>query len=145
MARGYGYGNARLRAMRSRLLTEADYGALLAKTSIEEFISALTETPYQADLEAALLRAEGVHCIFEAVRTNLTRTLRQITGFFEGEPLTLFSLLLRRWDRHNLLTILRGQKQEVSPEAVLSTVVPVGQLDEVACGCGQKVKTQPGG
>ena len=141
MPRGYGYGNARLRAMRSRLLTEAEYGALLAKANSEELVSALTETLYQADIEAALLRAEGAHCIFEAVRANLTRTLRQITSFFEGEPLALVSLLLRRWDRHNLLTVLRGQKQEVSPEAVLSTVVPVGQLDEVSL---RELARQPG-
>ncbi|MEW5960380.1 MAG: V-type ATPase subunit [Chloroflexota bacterium] len=142
MPPGYGYGNARLRAMRSHLLTAADYSALLAKASIEELITALAETPYQKDIEVALVRMEGVRCVFEAVRANLTRTLRQIRGFFEGEPLTLVDLLLRRWDRHNLLTILRGHSQEISPELVLSSIVPVGwQLDEVAL---RELVHQPG-
>ncbi len=141
MSQGYGYGNARLRAMRSRLLTEADYGALLAKTNIEELISALTDTPYQQDIEVALMRVEGVRCVFEAVRANLTRTLRQVRGFFEGRPRALIDILLRRWDRHNLLTILRGQFQEIPPESVLSTVVPVGQLDEVSL---RELARQPG-
>lgn len=132
MSIDYGYGNARLRAMRSRLLTETDYSDLLAKTSIEEVITALTETPYKEDVEAALVRVAGVRCVFEALCANLTGTLRQVRGFFEGEPRTLVEVLLRRWDRHNLLTILRGQSQEVSPEVVLSAVVPVGQLDEVS-------------
>lgn len=141
MPTGYGYGNARLRAMRSRLLEEGDYSALLAKTNIEELISALTETPYQEDIEAALVRREGIGCIFEAVRTNLTRTLRQIRSFFDGNPLELVDLLLRRWDRHNLLTILRAQSQEISPEAVLATIIPAGQIDEVSL---REVARQPG-
>ena len=141
MPKGYDYGNARLRAMRSRLLTEEDYGALLAKADIKELISALTETPYQPDLESALLRAEGRLCILEAVRSNLTRTLRQVNGFFEDEPLMLFNLLLRRFDRDNLLAIMRGQKKEIAPDTVLSAVVPVGQLDEVSL---RELSRQPG-
>lgn len=130
MPRGYGYGNARLRAMRSRLLTENDYRELLKRTNIEELITALTETPYRCDIELALLRADGLQCVYEAVRANMTRTLLKIRGFFEGKPLAMFELLLRRWDRHNLLTILRGQSHEVAPDEVLAVIVPVGQLDQ---------------
>jgi ATP synthase A1 C subunit len=132
MPTGYGYGNARLRAMRSLFLTEADYNNLLGKTNVEELITALAETPYKDDIEAALSRTEGIGCVYEALRTNLTGALLKIRQFFEGEPRTLVDLLLRRWDRHNLLTILRGQSQEVSSETVLSVIVPVGQLDQVA-------------
>lgn len=131
MPSGYDYGNARLRAMRSRLLGEADYHNFLGKSNIEELITALTETPYKEDLEAALTRFQGVRCVLEALRLNLIRTLEQIRTFFDGEARVLLDLLLRRWDRHNLLTILRGQSQEIAPETVLSALVPVGQLDEV--------------
>ena len=95
-------------------------------------ITALTETPYKPDIELALLRADGLQCVYEAARTNLTRTLLKIRGFFEDAPLALFELLLRRWDRHNLLTILRGQSNEVASDEVLAVLVPVGQLDMVA-------------
>lgn len=141
MPQGYGYGNARLRAMRSRLLTETDYNALLNKSNVDELISTLAETPYHEDIEAALVRVEGTRCVFEAVRANLIRTLSQVRHFFAGKPQTLVDLLLRHWDRHNLLTILRGQSQEISPELVLSTVVPVGQLDEVSL---RELARQPG-
>jgi len=141
MPPGYGYGNARLRAMRGRLLAEADYQILLNTANLDDLINALTETPYQADLETALVRLDGIQCVFEAVQANLTRTLRQIRHFFEGEPLALVDLLLRRWDRHNLLTILRGQNQEIPPEKVLASVVPVGQFDEVSL---RELARQPG-
>jgi ATP synthase A1 C subunit len=138
---GYGYGNARLRAMRSRLLTEVNYKDLLAKVKIEEVITALTETPYKEDVEVALVRVGGARCVIEALRANLTRTLRQIRDFFEGDPQALVDVLLRHWDRHNLLTILRGQSQEVPPETVLSAIIPVGQLDEVSL---REMACQPG-
>lgn len=132
MPPGYGYGNARLRAMRSRLLTAADYNDLLARRRIEDVIARLRETPYKEDIEVALIHAAGVRCVFEALSANLTRTLRNVRTFFEGEPRALIELLLRRWDRHNLLTLLRGIRQAVPPEMLLAALVPVGQLDEVA-------------
>jgi V/A-type H+-transporting ATPase subunit C len=138
---GYAYGNARLRAMRGRLLTEAEYSYLLSRSSIDELITALTETPYKTDIEVALVRVGGVQCVFEALRANLMRMLRKVCEFFEGEPRTLVDLLLRRWDRHNLLTILRGQSREISAETVLSAIVPVGQLDDVSL---RELARQPG-
>jgi vacuolar-type H+-ATPase subunit C/Vma6 len=129
---GYGYGNARLRAMRSRLLTAGDYADLLAKATVEEVITRLADTPYRDDVEAALVRFDGARCVFEAVRANLTRTLFQVRGFYEGDPAALVDILLRHWDRQNLLAILRAQKQGVSPENVLSITVPIGQIDAVA-------------
>ena len=141
MPRGYGYGNARLRAMHSRLLTEAGYDRLLGNANADELITALAETPYKEDIEIALVRVGGVACVYEAMRANLTRTLRKVRSFFEGEPRHLVDLLLRRWDRHNLLAILRGQSREVSVEMVLSSLVPVGQLDEVSL---RELARQPG-
>jgi len=141
MAADYGYGNARLRAMRSRLLTLPDYEALLRSRTIDEAITALTATPYKEDIESVLVQYGGVRCIFEALSANLKRTLRQIRGFFEGEPGHLIDLILRRWDRHNLLAVLRGQSQEARPEHVLSAIVPAGQIDETSL---RELARQPG-
>ena len=132
MSQGYDYGNARLRAMRSRLLTPADYSQLLEKANVDEVITYLSKTPYKNEIETSLLRFRGVSCVFEAAHLNLTRTLLKVRNFFLDEPRFLLEILLRRWDRHNLLTILRGQAQESAPERVLAALVPVGQLDKIA-------------
>ena len=141
MAHGYGYGNARLRALRSRLLSQADYDDLLAQATVEDLITRLAETPYKGDIEAALVRFGGPRRVSEALSANLTRTLRRIRTFYEGEPRALVDLLLRRWDRHNLLTVLRGQSREIPSEDVLMTVVPVGDADQVAL---REMARQPG-
>jgi len=138
---GFGYGNARLRARRSQFLTEATYYDLLAQPNIEQLITALIKTPYKNDIEAALVRVEGVAGVFEALHANLTRTLNQVRDFFTGPALNLVDILLRHWDRYNLLTILRGQSHEVSPETILAALVPVGQLDQVSL---RELARQPG-
>jgi len=141
MPRGYGYGNARLRAMRSRLFRQADYDHLLAKSSLTELIAALNDSRYRDDIETALMQVGQERCILAAVRLNLTRALNQIRGFYAGEAQLLVDVLLRRWDRHNLLAILRGQSREVASGAVLEATVPVGQLDETAL---RELARQPG-
>jgi vacuolar-type H+-ATPase subunit C/Vma6 len=61
--------------------------------------------------------------------------------FYQGEPQALVELLLRRWDRHNVITILRGQMQRVSSKEMMSVLIPVGQLDRVAL---RELARQPG-
>src|SRR5512143_102255 len=97
--------------MRSRLLTPDDYDDLLSKATVEEVITHLTVTAYKDDIEAALVRYDGARCVFHAVRTNKTHALLQLRQFYEGEPAMLVDLLLRSWDRHNMLAVLRGVAQ----------------------------------
>jgi V/A-type H+-transporting ATPase subunit C len=127
--------------MRSRLFTRADYENMLVRSDIEALISSLAKTPYQKDIETALIRVGKNRCVIEAVRQNFTRTLNQIRGFYEGDPLALIDLLRRRWDKHNLLTILRGQSREVPSIQVLAATIPAGQLDE---GTLRELARQPG-
>jgi V/A-type H+/Na+-transporting ATPase subunit C len=138
---GYGYGNARVRAMRSRLLGPDDYDDLLGKATVEEVITRLAETLYKDDIEAALVRYDGARCVFQAVRTNKTHALLQLRQFYAGEPAALVDLLLRSWDRNNLLAVLRGVAQGVSSEDILSATVPVGKIDVVAL---RELARQPG-
>jgi vacuolar-type H+-ATPase subunit C/Vma6 len=87
------------------------------------------------------MRVDGVPAVFEALRLNLTRSLQQIRNYYSGPAQVLVDLLLRRWDRHNLITILRGQSQGVSAESIWPVLIPVGQLDPVAL---RELARQPG-
>lgn len=139
----YDFGNARLRAMRSRLFDEQAYQELLAK-DLDGLIASLAQTDYQADVEAALLRYRGLPCVHEAVRTSLARTLNKLAGFYQGHPRRLVDLLLARWDRRNLLAILRAQAAPPPlrrTEEIMSLLVPTGRLDETALA---QLVAQPG-
>ncbi|GAB4457843.1 MAG: hypothetical protein Kow0031_38540 [Anaerolineae bacterium] len=141
MPKGYGYGNARLRARRSRLLTAADYERLLACPTPAALTTALHQTPYRAELETALMQIGPERAIFEALRQNFSRSLRQMRGFFAGRPQNRVDLLLRRWDRHNLLAILRGQSHKIPARQIQEALIPVGRLDAVSL---RELARQPG-
>lgn len=125
----YAYGNTRLRARRSTLLTRADYEGLLG-LDVDRLLGALAGTPYRHDVEEALPRFHGARRVHEAVRSNLARTLRDVRGFYAGDAGELVELLLSWWDVRNVVTLLRGQSAGAPAEDVLPLIVAVGGLDE---------------
>ncbi|MCS6843090.1 MAG: V-type ATPase subunit [Caldilineales bacterium] len=133
MSDDFGYGNARLRAMKAHLFDARHYQELLAK-DLDGLIGSLAQTVYKPDVDAALVRFRGVQVVYEAVRTHLARTLRRVAGFYQGRPRQQVDLLLARWDRRNLLTVLRSQALPPlrRPEEPTALLVPAGALDEAA-------------
>lgn len=126
----YGYANARLRAMKSRLLTRSDYARLLDEQTLDDVIARLTHTAYRPNIEAALIKARGWECLSEALRQHLAQTLGHISGFFDSMPLLLWNILIERWQVFSLKTILRGQAHHVRGSEILDVLIPAGDLRE---------------
>lgn len=126
------YANARLRAMKGRLLDRRAYAELAALARIEDLIARLAQSLYASEIEAALARYVGPRVVMEACRLHLANAYRKIRGFFAGDGARLVGLLLARWDLSNLKTILRGQEAGARPEEILEALVPAGDLDESA-------------
>jgi V/A-type H+-transporting ATPase subunit C len=125
------YINARVRAMRSRLLASAQLEELLASPTPASLLQALTSTPYGGDLQEALVRYEGVRAVDEALARNFQRTTRTILQFADGQPRTLIEVLLLRWDLANLRAIVRGKHAGRSGDDVVEVLLPAGTLSEV--------------
>jgi V/A-type H+-transporting ATPase subunit C len=130
---GYDYGNARLRVLKQELFDAAFYQRLLIR-DVEGLMTALAETPYRPDVEAALARSRGLDALHRAASTNLTRVLRTVTGFYAGRAAWALALILSRFDVQNVLTILRAQARRVPTADTLPLLVPVGAIDEVSAG-----------
>ena len=125
------YINARVRAMRSRLLKPAQIDDLVAVPSMASYLQALAATPYSSDLQEALVRYEGLRAVDDALARNLQRTTRSILGFADGPPQKLITVLLLRWDLANLRAIVRGKQAGWPAEEILAAVMPAGTLSEV--------------
>jgi V/A-type H+/Na+-transporting ATPase subunit C len=125
---GYDYGNARLRVMKSRLLTSRELDALVEAGSIQGLITALTKTAYRKSVEAALARTGGMDCIAEALRTDLITSLGKLNTFYRGQAKEMVGIALRCYDVYNLKAILRGLSRHASPGEILATLLPVGEL-----------------
>lgn len=124
----YDYGNARVRALKSRLLSPADLRRLSHSDDLGQLIGALTETPYRAAVEATLVRLSGTAALNEAWRRDLVQTLRQMRRFYAGEAGELVALALDHDEVNNVRTILRGLAQQSPADEILALLAPVGEL-----------------
>jgi len=124
----YDYGNARLHAMKSRLLSNRELDMLADAGSLQGLISALTKTAYQKSVESALTRTAGMDCIEDALRNNLENTIGKIRGFYNGGARKMVAIVLRVYDIHNLKGILRGLSKNVPAGEILKSLLPVGEL-----------------
>jgi len=131
----YGYANARIRGMKSRLLSHGALDELIMMPDIDSLVVELEKTPYRDDVVEASGKYSGVYCIEYALRKNFTRTFKKILGFVEGTPAERYiRIFLRRWDVQNIKTILRGKGIHATAEEIVECLVPVGDLDDVALG-----------
>ncbi|MBI4444501.1 MAG: V-type ATPase subunit [Acidobacteria bacterium] len=138
----YAYGNTRVRAMRSRLLDSAAYAHLLTCRTMEQLITYLSNSPtFAGEMKMALGRHTGVTAVLAALGANFHRALETVRQFFDGEPRRLFELVLMRWDRENLLALIRGQVRQRAPDGVLALTVSAGRLDSSTLA---ELATQPG-
>lgn len=129
----YAYVNARIRAMKSRLLDRTMLEHLINKPDIDSMISDLEKTSYRQELERAGVQFTGIQRIEVAIRKDLVRAFRAIFGFIRGgEKENLLTLILQRWDVQNIKTILRGKKIFAPAQEILECLIPAGELDEAA-------------
>ncbi|MDR5693905.1 MAG: V-type ATPase subunit [Armatimonadota bacterium] len=126
-----GYINARVKGMRSRLLSPGQLEEMLNVPDIEGMMQVLMNTPYARDLEEALSRYTGIRAIDEALSRNFFQTTRTILGFADGRPKRWIQTILLRWDLANIRSILRGKHSGRPPEEILGTLLPAGELSEV--------------
>jgi vacuolar-type H+-ATPase subunit C/Vma6 len=115
----FDYGNARLRAMKSRLLSRNELEALTEAGSLQGLISALSKNAYRQSVEAALTHTTGMDCIHVALRNDLIATLGKVRSFFHEQAEELVAMVLRAYDVHNLIAILRGLDKNASQSEIL--------------------------
>ena len=127
----YGYINARMRGMKSRLLSHHALDDLIARPDLESLITDLENTPYKDEIIEAKGQLEGVLCIEYALRRNFTKTFRKIQAFAKQDEAEQYIVIfLHRWDVQNIKTILRGKNIHVTNEEIGSCLVPAGEMDE---------------
>jgi len=126
------YINARVRAMRGRLLDAGRMEELLGAPTFDAFLQRLGTTPYGPDLQEALTRYRGIEAVDHALARNFAATTQKILSFADGKPRTLLEALLLRWDLANVRAALRGKHTERSEAHIMESVLPAGLLGEVA-------------
>jgi V/A-type H+-transporting ATPase subunit C len=129
--RDYGYTNARIRGLRSRLLNQAFFEDLISSKDIASIIQKILQTEYGPELESRILHGRTANQIDEALKDNMTQTFRKVLSHSNDEAQRLIVTLLGRWDLFNVKTIIRGKHMSLPADEVTESLVPVGQLTQV--------------
>jgi len=127
----YGYGNARVRGMRSHLLGLSFYEELIQMNDLSKMITKLSETGYGPDLEEQLLHGRTPAQVDEALRSNMVRTFQKVIAFLDGEPAYLMTTMLGRWDLFNIKTIIRGKHLQMAADEIETNLIPAGQFSQI--------------
>jgi len=125
---GFDYGNARLRAMWSRLFDRRAYQELISTGSLDGLLGGLAHTTYEQDVTASVARFSGQRRVDEAVRTHLEGSISAVRSFYEPDIRSRIDLILLSWDLHNLITILRGQARMAPVDEITPLLVAAGTL-----------------
>ncbi|MBW6454762.1 MAG: V-type ATPase subunit [Trueperaceae bacterium] len=129
MAADFGYVNARVRGLRSRLLPEGFLGEQVDAEGFAALSNALAQSPYARELE----EARGEHGPLAAVDAALARSFVRVTRLLldasKGAAHELIALLLRRYDLANLKAIVRGLHAGRAADETTVAVLPAGSLN----------------
>jgi vacuolar-type H+-ATPase subunit C/Vma6 len=121
----FDYGNTRLRARRSELLSASDYESLLGR-GIDDLLEVVQSTgPRETDRQ----RLGPLEVLHIAIRTRLGESLEEMRSFYSGGARHLVDMLLSRFDLHNVITLLRARSRPgITAEVVVDALVPMGWL-----------------
>jgi len=129
MAADFGYVNARVRGLRSRLLPEGFLGEQVDAEGFAALSTALAQSPYARDLD----EARGEHGPLAAVDAALARSFVRVTRLLldssKGAAHELIALLLRRYDLANLKAVVRGLHAGRGADETMVAVLPAGALN----------------
>ena len=124
----YGYVNARVRGMRSYLLTEDFFLRLVEAPDADAMQSMMEQTIYRREVTEAFLMKPERPDYDQALSLNMISAFRKILDSTGGEAHMLCTVLMSRYDVQNIKTILRGKKGNATATEILNLMVPVGQV-----------------
>lgn len=124
----YGYVNARVRGMRSHLLTKEYFMQLVEASSFEALHSLLEQTVYRREINEAILVHPERPDYDQALSLNLIGSFRKIHDSTGGEAHRLVTVLLSKYDLLNVKSVLRGKKGNATPSEITNLLIPVGSV-----------------
>lgn len=118
------YLNARIRGMKSHLLSREQYEQLIEADSVQAVIDQLMGSQYQHDLAESLTRYEGADAVEDAVSRNLVRTYQRLITVTQGMDRELAEVFFQRWDLFAVKSLLRVKHRGLDATSAEGMLVP---------------------
>ena len=130
----YGYSNARVRAMRTALLSRRQAEDLLKVHSSAAVAEYLMRTGYRDDFAHMPARITEEERVEIATSRNFARTAQKLLRITPGQGRPTLLAFLGRYDIHNLKAILLARKLNRGNEEAMGLLVPAGSLTQPELG-----------
>jgi V/A-type H+-transporting ATPase subunit C len=127
--RHFAYFNARVYALRGKLLPKETYPKFL-QMEIPEIARSLGESEYKLEIELLGKRYRGVDLVEYSLNQNLANTFHGLIEKAQGELQKLLMDYMRFYDLENITTVLRGKLSGISEEEMREALIPAGALTE---------------
>ncbi|PCJ51337.1 MAG: hypothetical protein COA73_17720 [Candidatus Hydrogenedentota bacterium] len=118
------YINARVRGMKSALLSSSDISGLVDSADLKALESALLSSPYENEMAESMSRYEGADAVEDAVSKNLIKTFAKLKRLCAGELGELAGIFLVRFDLISVKSLLRNQHLDLDAETGEQSLFP---------------------
>lgn len=131
------YMNARVRGMKSALLSRVELNAFLHQADVGAMTESLLSSPYEVELAESMTRYQGADAIEDATARNLVANFAQLQRVSRGRRADLIQLFLTRWDLATVKSLLRARHHQLdisTAEEMLFPApgMPIAVLRELA-------------
>ena len=137
----FDYGNTRLRARLSRLLTKEMLEEMTRADNIDGFLSSLIKSAYKTSIEKALTVSSGIQTVQTFLETESENLFLDYQSFYQDSAWEQVRLLFAFHDFLNIHTIVRGvlgnvPKNEIQDLLTRSGKIPFRMLRDLSMSPG---------
>lgn len=129
----YSFINAKIRAMKSRMLKESVYQQLLETTHLDAFLKVLMETEYSPEVSAVDVKSPDIGEVISALDEHLIKCYRTILQFFKVRTENDFvRIILSRLEIENLKIIIRGKFKGITSVMLSDNLIPTAGVSNLS-------------
>jgi V/A-type H+-transporting ATPase subunit C len=130
----YAYGGAKVMALKSFLLSAADYHYLLRARNLEDLVGYLRTTAYGATLAGwDWRRADAEAELSRRLYGNLAQAFLKVRRGLKKRESRFLEHLVHRLEAENLKVVLRALHQGLEPLQAGGRLLPLGTLSPLNC------------
>jgi len=122
------YGNTRLRARLSRLLTKETLEELTRADNMDGFLSLLIKTSYKSSVEKALTHSSGIQTVHTCLELESEKLFNDYYKFYTESAWDKIGLIFSFNDLQNIHTIVRGILGNVAQPEIQDLLTRSGQI-----------------
>ena len=124
----FDYGNTRLRARLSQLLTKETLEELTRAENIDGFLSLLIKTTYKPSIEKALTYSSGIRTVHTFLEHESEKLFIDYRKFYTDSAWKKIGLIFSYRDLQNIHTIVRGVLGNVAQPEIQNLLTRSGEI-----------------